>query len=181
MPSPCVILDRDGVINHDSDHYIRSLGEWQPIAGSIEAIGMLSRAGYKVYVATNQSGLARGLLETSVLEQMHAELHRLVSKEGGEVSDIIYCPHGPEDGCHCRKPSPGMYQTLAATHGFDLAGIPVIGDSLRDLQAAEAVAALPMLVETGKGERTLRLRPDLDYPTFPDLYAAAQHIIFNAL
>lgn len=181
MASPCVILDRDGVINDDSDHYIKSLEEWHPIPGSIEAIGMLSRAGYQIFVATNQSGITRGLFDINTLTAMHDEMRRLVAEEGGAIHDIIFCPHGPEDGCRCRKPYPGMLEALAVSHGFHLEGIPVIGDSLRDMQAAEAVFALPILVETGKGERTLKMRPDLNYPTFPNLYAAAQHIIFNEL
>ena len=148
------ILDRDGVINEDSDAYIKSLAEWHPIPGSIDAIARLSRAGFTVAVATNQSGLARGLFDLDDLEAMHARLNELVEAEGGRLAGIFYCPHHPDDGCDCRKPKPGLLDAIARELGEPLAGAWSIGDSLRDLEAARARDCEPVLVLTGKGERT---------------------------
>jgi len=150
-----VILDRDGVINFDSDDYIRTVEDWRPIPGSLEAIVRLKRAGWTVAVASNQSGLARGYFDQATLEAMHAKLARLLAEVGGAVDLIVICPHGPEAGCDCRKPLPGLYRQIGAHFGVDLAGVPVIGDSTRDLEAAVAVGARPILVRTGKGERSL--------------------------
>ena len=173
MPSPSttrlVILDRDGVINRDSDAYIKSLDEWVPYPAAIDAIARLSRAGWTVAVATNQSGIARGYYDEATLAEMHAELSRLVSAEGGEIAHIAYCPHGPDDGCDCRKPLPGLLEQIRLALGLEsLAGSWMVGDSLRDLQAGEPMGCLPVLVRTGKGERTLRQHPELaaaDSPT----------------
>ena len=150
-----VILDRDGVINEDSDAFIKSPAEWVPLPGSLEAIARLNRAGYTVAVASNQSGLARGLFDQAALEAMHNKFRKLLAAAGGEVATIKYCPHGPHDHCDCRKPKPGLLHQIANTLEADLKAIPIIGDSLRDLQAAEAVGAQPVLVRTGKGESTL--------------------------
>ena len=152
--APLVILDRDGVINRDSDGYVKSLEEWIPIPGSIEAIARLSRAGYQVVVATNQSGLGRGLFDLNDLEAMHARLNDLVEEQGGELAGIFYCPHTPDDHCHCRKPAPGLLDAIAAELDIDLAGVPLIGDSLRDLQAGLSHHCTPILVRTGKGAAT---------------------------
>lgn len=150
-----IILDRDGVINADSDAFIKSLDEWRPLPGSLEAIARLSQAGYAVHVATNQSGIWRGLLSEATLQSMHDLLCRQVNSIGGEIASIRYCPHGPEQDCCCRKPRPGMYLAAATEFGFELDGVPIVGDSLRDLEAAAAVSAKPILVLTGKGRRTL--------------------------
>jgi len=150
-----VILDRDGVINADSDAFIKSVDEWVPLPGSLAAIACLNRAGVAVHVATNQSGLRRGLFSLDDLDAMHRKLRDELAVVGGEIASIQYCPHGPDDGCDCRKPRPGLYRRIAAEAGVDLAGVPVIGDSLRDLEAAAAVGARPILVRTGKGARTL--------------------------
>ncbi|MGD8783305.1 MAG: D-glycero-beta-D-manno-heptose 1,7-bisphosphate 7-phosphatase [Thioalkalispiraceae bacterium] len=151
-----IILDRDGVINEDSDDYIKSPDEFVPIPGSLEAISRLTHAGYTVMVATNQSGLARGLFSIEDLNNMHDKLRRLLSASGGHISGILFCPHGPDDGCDCRKPKPGMLQEIAQRLGTSLEGVPAVGDSLRDLQAALAVGAQPILVKTGKGLSTLQ-------------------------
>ncbi len=173
-----IILDRDGVINQDSDHYIKSLEEFVFIPGSLEAIAALFRAGFKVTVATNQSGIARGYYDLATLEKMHQKLRSELAKLGAEITDIIYCPHGPDEQCGCRKPKPGMYQTLAERHHFELADVPVIGDSLRDLQAAQQVNARPMLVRTGKGERTLAKGEGLEeIPVYDDLAAAVSALL----
>ncbi|NVF13831.1 D-glycero-beta-D-manno-heptose 1,7-bisphosphate 7-phosphatase [Vreelandella maris] len=150
-----VILDRDGVINHDSDAYIKSLDEWVPYPSSIAAIGRLSHAGFTVVVATNQSGIARGYYDEATLQSMHDRLLALVEKEGGSIAHIAYCPHGPSDKCQCRKPLPGMLHQIQQQLGLaSLAGSWMVGDSLRDLQAGEAVGCRTVLVRTGKGAKT---------------------------
>ncbi len=149
-----VILDRDGVINRDSRDFVKSAAEWIPLEGSIGAIADLCRAGYTVAVASNQSGLARGRFDRNALRAMHRKLRKLVSAKGGHIDRIVVCPHGPGDGCDCRKPAPGLLQRLARHYGSDLAGVPVIGDSLRDLQAAARAGARPVLVRTGNGRAT---------------------------
>ncbi|MFA5627174.1 MAG: D-glycero-beta-D-manno-heptose 1,7-bisphosphate 7-phosphatase [Thiohalomonadaceae bacterium] len=150
-----IILDRDGVINEDSDDYIKSPAEFIPIPGSLEAIVRLSEAGWRVLVATNQSGVARGLYDLATLQEIHAKLHKLLKPMGGQIEAIFYCPHAPDDDCACRKPKPGLLHSIAEQFQITLQGVPTVGDSLRDLQAAQAVGATPILVRTGKGERTL--------------------------
>lgn len=173
-----VILDRDGVINQDSDAYIKTVDEFIPLPGSLAAIARLNQAGFTVAVATNQSGIRRGLFDLNTLDAMHAKLHRLLANEGGRVDKIVYCPHGPDDACDCRKPLPGLMQQLAAHYQIPLNDVPVIGDSLRDLQAARAVNARPILVKTGKGERTLAANQALTgVPVYADLAAAVDALI----
>lgn len=153
--SKLVILDRDGVINRDSDAYVKSLDEWVPYPTAIEDIARLSRAGWTVAVATNQSGIARGYYSKSVLESMHQRLRELVRQAGGEIAHIAYCPHGPDDGCDCRKPLPGLLEEIRQALGLEtLADSWMVGDSLRDLQAGEPMGCRPVLVRTGKGRRT---------------------------
>lgn len=171
-----ILLDRDGVINQDSDDFIKSPDEWLPIDGSLEAIALLNQQGYKVIVITNQSGLARGLFDVATLEKIHAKMQRLVAEKNGNIEAIYFCPHGPSDDCHCRKPKPGLLEAFAAEHNADLNGMIVIGDSLRDLQSAQAVGASPMLVKTGKGHKTLAENPNLNIPVFENLYDAAKFI-----
>lgn len=173
-----VILDRDGVINEDSDDYIKSPDEWVPLPGSMEAIARLKRAGWRVAIATNQSGLARGLFDEVALQAMHAKLAALLAEHGAAVDYITWCPHGPEASCRCRKPLPGMYEEIAEHFGCSLTGVPVIGDSLRDLQAACAVGARPILVRTGKGERTLAKGGlPADTAVFEDLAQAVEALL----
>jgi len=168
-----VILDRDGVINHDSDHYIKSPDEWIPIEGSPQAIARLNQWGYRVVVATNQSGVGRGLFDMDTLNAIHNKMVRAVAQVGGRIDAVFFCPHTNEDKCACRKPKAGMYQEIAARYRCDLTGVPAIGDSLRDLQAAVAVGAEPILVLTGKGTKT-QYDPKLPSGTltFADLAAA---------
>ncbi|MBP5979478.1 MAG: D-glycero-beta-D-manno-heptose 1,7-bisphosphate 7-phosphatase [Halomonas sp.] len=162
-PQQLVILDRDGVINQDSDAYIKSLEEWQPYPSAIDAIGKLSQAGFTVAVATNQSGIARGYYDEKVLNEMHTRLNQLVKAAGGRIAHIAYCPHGPEDGCHCRKPLPGLLHDIQRELGLkSLVGSWMVGDSLRDLQAGEACGCQPVLVRTGKGEKTLAKKIGLE-------------------
>ena len=151
-----VILDRDGVINHDSASYIKSPEEWKPIAGSLEAIALLNQAGYRVLVATNQSGIGRGLFDMATLNAIHDKMHRALSLVGGRVDGIFYCPHANDAGCACRKPRPGLLDEISKRFGVSLDGVPFIGDSLRDLQAGAAVSAQPVLVLTGKGKKTCK-------------------------
>lgn len=174
-----LILDRDGVINRDSDAFVKSPDEWLPLPGAIRAIAELSKAGYTVTVASNQSGLARGLFDRSALRAMHRKLRKLVAAKGGRVDRIVVCPHGPDDGCNCRKPEPGLLLRLARHYGTTPAGVPVIGDSMRDLQAAQAVGAQPILVRTGNGRKTeAALAGDLaDVAVFDDLPAAAAALL----
>jgi D-glycero-D-manno-heptose 1,7-bisphosphate phosphatase len=149
-----VILDRDGVINHDSPSYIKSPDEWKPIPGSLEAIAQLNQAGYRVIVATNQSGVGRGLFDMATLNAIHNKMHRALAQTGGRVDGIFYCPHAQEAGCRCRKPQPGLLDEIGRRLGLGLEGVPLIGDALRDLQAGAAVGAQPILVLTGKGRQT---------------------------
>ncbi|HEY5604859.1 MAG TPA: D-glycero-beta-D-manno-heptose 1,7-bisphosphate 7-phosphatase [Gammaproteobacteria bacterium] len=151
---PLIILDRDGVINEDSDEYIKSTEEFIPIAGSLAAIAKLNRAGYTVVVATNQSGIARGYFNEATLRAMHDKLRTLLAAHGGRINNIYYCPHGPDDNCNCRKPKPGLLQQILRDYPVNPSGVVSIGDSLRDLQAAQAVGVSNMLVRTGKGKKT---------------------------
>ena len=180
-----VILDRDGVINQDADDYVKSVEEWQPIPGSIEAIAQLYQSGFTIVVATNQSGLSRGLFDLEALESMHAKLNTLVESKGGQVTAIFYCPHHPEDNCNCRKPKAGLIDVIEAELAISAAGCPLVGDTIRDLQAGISKGCDPFLVKTGKGTDTyhqLRQHPDPkfdDLKIFDDLAAAAHYIIEN--
>ena len=167
--SKLIILDRDGVINEDSDNYVRSVSEWIPIPGSIEAIAALSNAGYTVTVATNQSGLARGYFSKNELLAMHQKMTDLVEVEGGKITAIEFCPHGPDDHCNCRKPKAGMMENILNTFLADASESWVIGDSLRDIQAGQAAGCKTALVKTGKGERTLKVIEEKEpqYKTIP--------------
>jgi D-glycero-D-manno-heptose 1,7-bisphosphate phosphatase len=171
-----IILDRDGVINEDSDLFIKSAAEWRPLPGSAAAIAQLTHAGYRVVVATNQSGLGRGLFEMATLNLMHEKMHRVMALAGGRIDAVFYCPHTAEMNCECRKPKPGMMKEIAERYNVDLRGVPMVGDSLRDLQAAHAAHCETILVKTGKGAQTLEKG---GIPTgtrvFDDLAAVAAH------
>ncbi len=172
-----LILDRDGVINYDSDAYIKTLEEWIPLPGAVEAIAQLSKAGWTVAVATNQSGLARGYYSDAVLTSMHDRLRELVAEQGGELGLVVHCPHGPNDGCDCRKPKPGMLLAIAAHYHTNLAGVWFVGDSRGDLEAAVAVDCQPVLVKTGKGEKTLGTVLPTGTLIFDDLAAVAAQLL----
>ncbi len=183
-----VILDRDGVINQDSDEYVKSADEFLLINGSAEAIAHLHKNGFTVIVATNQSGLARGYFELDDLEAMHSKLTVAVEAAGGELAGIFYCPHGPDDGCYCRKPESGLIEAIEAEFEVSAAGAPLVGDSIRDLQAGLAKGCEPILVKTGKGQRSLeKLQSDggtaetgislETLPCFDNLSTAADYII----
>jgi D-glycero-D-manno-heptose 1,7-bisphosphate phosphatase len=149
-----VILDRDGVINVDSDQFIKNPEEWKPIPGSLEAIARLSHSGFHVVVATNQSGVGRGLFDMAMLNAIHDKMYRALGQYGGRIDAVFYCPCAADHNCDCRKPKPGMFHEIGQRFGMELAGVPSIGDSLRDLQAAHAAGAQPILVLTGKGRKT---------------------------
>ena len=150
-----IILDMDGVINQDSDNYIKTEQEWQPIPGSLQAIARLNHHGYHVVTASNQSGLARGKLTLKELNQIHRKLHTHLAQYGGVIEAIFFCPHGPDEGCACRKPEPGMFREIGKRLRTSLHGVVAIGDRLSDIQAAMAVGARPLLVRTGKGQKQL--------------------------
>jgi D-glycero-D-manno-heptose 1,7-bisphosphate phosphatase len=159
-----VILDRDGTINRASEEFVKTPQEWQPLPGALEAIGRLNHAGYHVVLATNQSGLGRGLLDMAALNAVHAHMGKLLAAAGGRIDAVFYCPHAPDEACHCRKPAPGLLEQIAERYGVSLQGVPFIGDSLRDMQAAEAAGCAPHLVCTG---RSADLRGQTLPPGFP--------------
>lgn len=177
-PVKLIVLDRDGVINEDSDAYVKSPDEWIPIPGSLQAIARLCKAGWTVAVATNQSGVARGLFDASTLEDMHFKMQQLVMEEGGRIDLIVHCPHGPEEGCECRKPKAGLFRSIAEHFSLtDLKGVPVVGDSYRDLHAGMLLGGTPYLVRTGKGLRTLEGVLPPNTQVFDDLAAVADHLL----
>ena len=172
-----VMIDRDGVINEDSGEFIKSVAEWRPIAGSLEAIASLHRAGWLVTVVTNQSGVGRGLYDEATLAQIHEHMRARVRAAGGELAGVYYCPHLPDAGCECRKPKPGMFRALERDLGVSVVGAPYIGDRMSDVEAAEAVGARPMLVRTGTGAATVALLGSRHVPVFDDLAAAARSLL----
>jgi len=156
-----VILDRDGVINEDSDEFIKSPDEWIPIPGSLESIAQLNRAGYRIIVITNQSGLGRKLFDIRTLNKIHEKMFQHLALTGGHIESILFCPHTPDDNCDCRKPKTGLFIELKKRLNLSLENVYAVGDSLRDLQAARNAGAIPILVCTGKGERTLKENQDM--------------------
>lgn len=173
-----VILDRDGVINFDSPQFIKSPEEWKPIPGSLEAIARLNQAGYRVVVATNQSGIGRGLFDMATLNAIHDKMHRALAQVGGRIDALFFCPHAAELNCPCRKPRPGMFEEIARRFNVELEGVPAIGDAQRDLETAAAVGASPILVLTGKGRRTLEAGnlPE-NTRVFENLAEAVKHLL----
>lgn len=174
-----VILDRDGVINRDSDAYIKSPEEWIPIPGSLQAIARLNHAGIRVTVVSNQSGIGRGLFSMDTLDAMHRKLREELAHFGGHVDGIFFCPHRPDDGCNCRKPATGLFESLSRRFSVPLRGLPFVGDTLGDVEAARAINAVPFLVRTGKGGRTLAKNPELgdEVSVFDDLSAAVEYLL----
>ena len=172
-----IILDRDGVINYDSDKYIKSPAEWKPIPGSIEAIARLNQSGYRIVVATNQSGIGRGLFDMGVLNAINDKMTALVFQHGGRIEALFFCPHTAAENCDCRKPKTGMFEEIARRLETDLSGVPCVGDSLRDLEAAAKMGCQPILVLTGKGKRTQQ-EGNLPRKTlvFADLAEACKHL-----
>jgi D-glycero-D-manno-heptose 1,7-bisphosphate phosphatase len=167
-----IILDRDGVINEDSDDYIKSPDEWVPIPGSLDAIARLNHAGYNVAVASNQSGIARGYFSLETFAAMNVKMSEMLSHSGGRIDGMFFCPHGPDDGCDCRKPKPGLLTEIGNRFQTSLANVMFVGDNINDIKAARAAGARPVLVRTGKGEQTAKMiaanNPD-NVPVYDDL------------
>jgi len=180
MTEKYVLLDRDGVINIDSDDYIKSPEEWLPIEGSLEAIALLNKSGFKVVVISNQSGIARGYYSLANLNAMHDKMRRLLAEKGGKIEAIYFCPHAPNEHCLCRKPKTGLLKLFSREKNYPLKNIFFVGDSLSDMKAAEAVSALPLLVKTGKGLKTLSENPYLTIPIFNNLYDATTFILTSS-
>jgi len=180
VTSKLVILDRDGVINFDSDEYIKSVDEWRPIPGSIEAIARLSKAGFSVMIVSNQSGLARGLFTKVDLANIHNYMQSLVEEAGGQIDAIFYCPHLPDDNCLCRKPRPGMLQQIEREFDLSLHDVFFIGDTLKDIEAALSMSCQPILVRSGKGAQTEANLSDnfkKQVSIYDDLSSAVTHIL----
>jgi D-glycero-D-manno-heptose 1,7-bisphosphate phosphatase len=181
--SKLVILDRDGVLNQDSDAYVKSVDEWIPIPGSARAVARLCQAGYQVAVATNQSGLARGYFSQTDLDAMHEKMTTLVTAEGGSFAHIAWCPHGPDDPCDCRKPLPGLIHQIEQSLQVSAQGAWMVGDSIRDLEAGLAAGCQPVLVRTGKGagsESKLAGTAELaSTPVFDDLASWVDQLLAN--
>jgi len=167
-----IILDRDGVINEDSDDYIKSPDEWVPIPGSLDAIARLNHAGYNVAVASNQSGIARGYFSLETFAAMNVKMSEMLSHSGGRIDGMFFCPHGPDDGCDCRKPKPGLLTEIGNRFQTSLTNVMFVGDNINDIKAARAAGARPVLVRTGKGEQTAKMiaanNPD-NVPVYDDL------------
>lgn len=180
MADRVIVIDRDGVINEDSDEYIKSAEEWRALPGSIEALSRLSHAGHRICVVSNQSGLRRGLFGLAELNDMHRKLRDLLAGQGAQIEMIAFCPHLPTDGCDCRKPRPGLLFAVGERLGISLNGVPYIGDSLSDVQAARAAGMEPWLVRTGKGERTLAREGHTlgDTRVFPNLAGAVEYFLY---
>ena len=179
--SRMIILDRDGVINQDSDTYIKNANEWDPIPGSLEAIKRLKKAGYLVTVATNQSGVGRGLFSEDDLKAIHDKMHRMLAARGVSIDGVFYCPHGPQDNCICRKPKPGLLFQIAREFDIDLSTTPYVGDNIGDIKAAEIANARPILVRTGKGEYVMQNYPEaINVPTYDDLAHFVRETLKNS-
>lgn len=177
-----VVLDRDGVVNVESDRYVKSPEEWQPIPGSLEAIADLCAHGFEVFVVSNQSGIGRGLLTEDALAAIHAKMREAVERVGGSLRGVYYCPHRPDEGCRCRKPAPGLLERVESESRCSLAGAPFIGDKLSDVAAARAVGARPILVRTGHGSaaaRALATEPGTEgaVEVYADLAAAVRRLV----
>ena len=185
MHTPIVILDRDGTINQDSNDYIKSPEEWVALPGAIDAIAKLNHAGWRVVIASNQSGLGRGLFDVATLNQMHDKMNKALANAGGRVDAIFYCPHTPDDHCQCRKPLPGLFEQIGERFNVDLKEVHAVGDSMRDAQAAMASGCVPHLVLTGKGEPYAGLALPDGFPSqtrvHADLAAFADWLLVNAM
>ena len=176
-----IVLDRDGTINQDSDDFVKTPEEWIALPGALEAIARLNHAGWHCVIASNQSGLGRGLFDVAMLNAIHTKMHKMLAAVGGRVDAVFYCPHAPDEGCHCRKPEPGLFEQIAERYGVDLKGMPVVGDTARDLVAGSATGCEPHLVLTGKGAAYRgRALPD-SFPaatrTHADLAAFAEYLV----
>ena len=185
MSMKLVILDRDGTINHERDDYIKSSEEWVPLPGAMEAVARLNHAGWHVVVATNQSGIGRGLFDMAALNAMHAKMHQILARHGARVDAVFFCPHTPEDQCSCRKPQPGLFNMIGERFGVSLDGVPMVGDLPRDVLAAQSVGCEPHLVRTGQAasmteaELVALRRQVPDLTIHPDLSSFADFVILR--
>ena len=184
MNTKLVILDRDGTINRASDEFVKAPEEWQPLPGALEAIGRLNHAGFHVVLATNQSGIGRGLFDMAALNAVHARMLKALAKVGGRIDAIFYCPHAPDEACNCRKPEPGLLQQIQERYGIGLHGVPFVGDSLRDMQAAEVAGCVPHLVRTGRHPDATASALPVGFPAgtqvHADLAAFVDHLLEGA-
>lgn len=146
-----VILDRDGTINEEGAEPVETSEAWRPLPGALEAIARLNHAGWHVVVAANQAGLGRGLLEVATLNAIQSKMHKMLAAVGARVDAVFFCPHAPDEGCHCRKPEPGLFEQIGERYGVDITGMPAVGDSVEDLVAGAAAGCEPHLVLTGLG------------------------------
>ena len=182
-PMKLIILDRDGTINEDRDDFVKSPDEWVPLPGALEAIARLNHAGWHTVIATNQSGIGRGTFDMATLNAMHLKMNQLLAKQGGRIDAVFFCPHGPDEACTCRKPLPGLFEQIGERFGASLRGVPVVGDSLRDMQAGLAAGCKPHLVLTGKAARLDAHQLEALWAQVPgtqvhaDLAAFAEHLI----
>ena len=181
MQIKLVILDRDGTINRASDEFVKSPEEWQPLPGALEAISRLNHAGFHVVLATNQSGLGRGLFDMAALNAVHARMVKSLAAAGGRIDAIFYCPHAPDEGCDCRKPAPGLLRQIQERYGIELKGVPFVGDSLRDLQAAESVGCAPHLVLTGRHPGVSAGELPVGFPAHTRVHADLAHFVDQLL
>jgi D-glycero-D-manno-heptose 1,7-bisphosphate phosphatase len=165
------ILDRDGTINAERSDFVKSPDEWTPLPGALAAIAQLNQAGWRVVLASNQSGLGRGLFEVAALNAIHAKMHALLAEQGARVDAVFYCPHGPEEACHCRKPAPGLFEQIGQRYGVELQGVPTVGDSARDLMAGVAAGCEPHLVLTGHSEKLAGQALPSDFPAATRVHA----------
>jgi len=180
MTTKLIILDRDGVINYDSDYYIKSPEELHFIPGSLDAIAALNRAGYTIAVATNQSGVARGYYDLAMLQRIHEKIHHALSEVGGQIDHIFFCPHHPEEQCDCRKPKLGLFRQIQKKYQTVLDNTFFIGDSVTDIEVALHLPCKPILVLTSKGQKTLTSRPEFQaIPHFANLAEAVKYILGN--
>lgn len=173
-----IVLSRDGVINEDLERPITTVDEWVPIEGSLEAIARLNQEGWSVAIVTNQSGIGRGVLELATLHDIHKKMHELLNQVGGKIDVIAFCPHTDSEDCACRKPAPGMLYSISERLGIDLSNVTMVGDSLRDMQTAMASAVSPVIVRTGKGQKTLDTHKGLEHiPAFDNLAAYVDDLL----
>lgn len=155
-----LILDRDGTLNRSRDDYVASADEWEALPGALEAVARLNHGGWRVVIATNQSGLGRGLFDVASLNAIHAKMHRKLAAAGGRIEAVFFCPHAPEDACHCRKPEPGLFEQIGDRFGVPLDEVLVAGNALRHVQAGATAGCPPHLLLTGKSEYLRALADD---------------------
>lgn len=175
-----IILDRDGVINEDSDDYIKSPDEWHAIPGSLEAIATLNRHNYQVVIVSNQSGIGRKLFTVDDLNAINIKMETHLAQYGGRIDAIFFCPHTPKDKCQCRKPKPGLYNEVSNRLRVALNKVYCVGDKMTDIQAAQSAGAKPILVKTGKGkDEIVSDNVPSGIPIYKDLSTFVDELVSN--